>query len=1185
MAKDFNVLDFVGNITSKSAPGLLEYKKKSQKDPLSVIPEATQKQMTQKQKDQFTKSFKSDFDILEDIIKPIAAKPVQKIVIESLNKGELDKGTAEDILDKFKLAPKTKIGAPEKQLPTAQKFEVFEQTPQFKELGFLEKMSIVSGVIGESVKEAGVVTGQFAEEKAQEAEAEGDDFLARIYRTAGAVGEIPTTQLGTAAEKIAFEGLGEGLQPLLVGGATSTPPGMLFNAVISQPEIAPHAEKVFQSYEGAKERFFELYPDIPAQQYINVAFDLALFGGLSKVSKGVVPNEVKIKIPGTEKYVKVSKNKEWWDKAEKEVNKNLSDIGSDPVTYIEKIKKGKIEVPKEVENRAIQVSKDLNAWQKMKVQVQDNMLVQRAVQERIGKKGGIIKEGKDVYLNELLYPGRVRSAVDTFYKESITGIADDLARANSSLDDLGELMWMRHAKERNAKLGDGAAGIKTRAAELKLVELATSGKASALEQAATKIRKLADDLLDYQLKNELIDVKTYSSIKNTYENYVPLQRLMPETEAFVNVGKGKSIVGKELKRAKGSELKVLNPVESLLINWQKSIVRAEKNKVAKSVYEFANEFPENPLYEIVGPEFRMKKNVMEAKVGGDSKFIQVKDKNLARALLNLDTSSANILLRLMHGGTRLFSAINTSLNPEFILTNGVRDLQQSILNVLPELGTGAAASIARNVIPAQKGIWKALRSKSDTAWSKWFKELEAEGGTTGFFKFRDREKVVKDIAKEVESIAGSSISGKFKKYGESIGKVIEDANTVVENSTRTAIYRYARENLGVSKKRAAEIAKNVTVNFNKKGLWGSTLNSLFAFANASIQGSFRTLKVLGTPKGFGTTMALVGGPAVAVNAWNEHIAPFWSSRIPDYVRQTNYVIFLADDPEAVIKIPLPWGFNVVKAVADEGYMVSRGKKEISEATGDSIAALFNAYNPIGGSNVLQALVPTLARPFYDVATNEAWYGGKIAPAYDDKLKDSTQYWAGVDDTFKKLSASISRLTGGEGLEAGAIEVSPEALEYLWNSYTGGLGRFVKNLSQTGSAVVQGEELDPAKIPIARRFFGISLESAALSALDEVESRSKSKQFTQKELAGYQDLLNKLVEEGFLSEEDYVQKVNDLNRDQGKVKEVSTLIEEIKKQNPNTKFTGTDIEKVFMKLEQQGVKLDSGQKKAIEGSLL
>jgi hypothetical protein len=67
---------------------------------------------------------------------------------------------------------------------------------------------------------------------------------------------------------------------------------------------------------------------------------------------------------------------------------------------------------------------------------------------------------------------------------------------------------------------------------------------------------------------------------------------------------------------------------------------------------------------------------------------------------------------------------------------------------------------------------------------------------------------------------------------------IEGMNDAFENSIRLSSYIAAREG-GVSRAKAAQFAKNITVNFNKQGEWGAAMNATYLFFNASVQGTAR----------------------------------------------------------------------------------------------------------------------------------------------------------------------------------------------------------------------------------------------------------------------------------------------------------------------------------------------------------
>jgi hypothetical protein len=65
-------------------------------------------------------------------------------------------------------------------------------------------------------------------------------------------------------------------------------------------------------------------------------------------------------------------------------------------------------------------------------------------------------------------------------------------------------------------------------------------------------------------------------------------------------------------------------------------------------------------------------------------------------------------------------------------------------------------------------------------------------------------------------------------------KYLENLNKAGENATRLAVYRAMIET-GDSRAAVAHRAKNVTVNFNRKGESGAEANALWLFFNASAQ--------------------------------------------------------------------------------------------------------------------------------------------------------------------------------------------------------------------------------------------------------------------------------------------------------------------------------------------------------------
>jgi len=98
--------------------------------------------------------------------------------------------------------------------------------------------------------------------------------------------------------------------------------------------------------------------------------------------------------------------------------------------------------------------------------------------------------------------------------------------------------------------------------------------------------------------------KLYIEIyRNTYENYVPLYRDLG-TENSTGIGKGVDIRGKEVKKAKGSEKRVISPISNLFYQQERALTRSIKNDIGKTIVEATEEYPElKDLFEVKAQKY------------------------------------------------------------------------------------------------------------------------------------------------------------------------------------------------------------------------------------------------------------------------------------------------------------------------------------------------------------------------------------------------------------------------------------------------------------------------------------------------------------------------------------------------------------------------------------------------------
>ncbi|WP_340507209.1 LPD38 domain-containing protein [Escherichia coli] len=159
--------------------------------------------------------------------------------------------------------------------------------------------------------------------------------------------------------------------------------------------------------------------------------------------------------------------------------------------------------------------------------------------------------------------------------------------------------------------------------------------------------------------------------------------------------------------------------------------------------------------------------------------------------------------------------------------------------------------------------------------------------------------------------------------------LVEDANGAVENALRLSAYKHARD-AGLSRQQAASLAKNMTVNFNRRGEQGALMNSLYMF-NASIQGTANLVRTLGHLNGDGPllerlrwknlnvpqkiALAAVGAGYLlarltAVLAGEDDDGVNWYDKVPYHVKERNLVIMksvFGGKAGEYWSIPLPYG--------------------------------------------------------------------------------------------------------------------------------------------------------------------------------------------------------------------------------------------------------------------------------------
>lgn len=703
-----------------------------------------------------------------------------------------------------------------------------------------------------------------------------------------------------------------------------------------------------------------------------------------------------------------------------------------------------------------------------------------------------ISEESNPYLREELYHGRVDTLLQdgrAQYEGIVDALNDVAGKYGVNATELdtvfNDYLIARHAPERNAKLKDGAAGITTAEARDILNDIASKPYSKDLEAVAEKFYDFNRKTLDILRDTGVITRELHETLTSQYKHYVPLNRVMDgdaDLEARM-VGGIMDVRGTGIRAAKGSDKEVRDVLGNATANYQDAVMRGEKNIVLNSLYKFVEDNPELDLFSIrkpraIGESFAAKdgtrRPIMEQlndpriialRKDGKPAFVEVKDLDLAQAIQGINIQDVPKVMRFAAAGARLLSGLYTRFSPDFALANKIRDLQEVVIYLASQKDMTTRKALRASVrnIETTKAVtdWHLGR---DTEGAKLYDQMRHDGGITGGASLVSRGDIELDINK-YRKLSRSNTRKGFDKLIRSV----DSWNAIFEDSTRFATYKTALDQ-GLSRERAASLAKNASINFNRKGTGGSLVNALYIFSNASIQGSFKLLSAMKNPKVATSVLLSIGTAVYATNEWNDQVDPEWRNKVTEWDRTNGLPVVMpsTDGTFRYFTIPVSWGIKPINVMWNTVSDLTNGEAVDTRDALERIgAAVLNSYNPFGGTDMLSAAVPTLLDPFVDIGRNKSWTGSPIMPSTSKYTPDSLRYFDMLRDSASgRLAIDISK-----GLSGLGVEVSPATLKYLYDQYTGGPGKFATRISDMVKAAASPEdEVELDQVPILSRFY-------------------------------------------------------------------------------------------------------------------
>ena len=476
-------------------------------------------------------------------------------------------------------------------------------------------------------------------------------------------------------------------------------------------------------------------------------------------------------------------------------------------------------------------------------------------------------------------------------------------------------------------------------------------------------------------------------------------------------------------------------------------------------------------------------------VAGHAVRIQFKDELLARAWNNMGAEQMNVVFRLAREVNNWLARAYTAYNPEFLLVNVLRDFTTGAANLTGERGAAFAAKTAAHY---PKAFAQILRYAFTGKPSNDVKQFRADGGTTGAAYLPDLERIGREIEGAYDSYIGvmetwrtggsrrAARAAARKTVGAFVGW-IEKLNMAGENAMRLAAYKTALDE-GWSRADAASLAKNATVNFNRKGELSQVMGALYLFFNPAVQGSASIAHALFKGEHKAQAQALTG----ALVALGYFIASAQGGGDEDEweklgeFTQSRYLPIWTG--ERWLKIPVPYGYGFFYSLGRHLQSLEKGedRAKVGLRIASSFVEEFSVWGPAadvdGDEKNILFLLPTIPQMVLAPVVNRTGLGSPIYPEsrFDESRPDSMKMWRTTQGTaWASMAQQINAITGGNAAEKGWADVSPETLRYLWTTATGGSGRFLADTAGLARNIaIEGigpADIEAREVPLVRKF--------------------------------------------------------------------------------------------------------------------
>ena len=471
-------------------------------------------------------------------------------------------------------------------------------------------------------------------------------------------------------------------------------------------------------------------------------------------------------------------------------------------------------------------------------------------------------------------------------------------------------------------------------------------------------------------------------------------------------------------------------------------------------------------------------------------------------LTNPDVETGGVVGNLMQGAqwlNRNLSAFYTTRNPDFVASNFLRDMLYSNCMTWVKESPKYALRFHKNfgrVNPVHMrillGKWENGTLDESNYIENLFKQFMLNGGETGYTNIKDIDGHKREIASELKRNGSNA-----RKAWQWLGEQLDLLNGSAENCARFAAFVTSREE-GRSIERSIYDAKEISVNFNKKGSGGKMVNAtgqtllgkvgsyvggggrlLYVFWNAGVQGATNFARAAKrNPKkatAGAASMFMLGAVipllAQAMGGDDDDDKNAYYN-LPEYVRRSNIIINAGNQ---WIAIPLPIEFRAFYGLGELATGVITGNERYSDSElafqmGSQISQIL-PLDMLEGGGGINPFVPSIAKPFVEAyIMNKSWTG---LPVYKDSPWNKnnpewTKAYKSANTNLVSGAKWLNEISGGDDYKKGYIDINPAKVEYLFSGMFGGAFTTGDKLVKMGETIFSDREFDWRNMLIANR---------------------------------------------------------------------------------------------------------------------